>query len=86
MLEEQGKRVGRQLVRRSFCQLIPAEEEAVRRIGGGRRQFAGRGRLSNFSSCDAITAQTEGKRLLLDRPANPTPAEQTRRISLQKGH
>lgn len=32
MLEEQGKRVGRQLVRRSFCQLIPAEE-AVRRIG-----------------------------------------------------
>ena len=32
MLEEEGKRVGRQLVRRSFCQLIPAEE-AVRRIG-----------------------------------------------------
>ena len=29
---EKGKRVGRQLVRRSFCQLIPAEE-AVRRIG-----------------------------------------------------
>ena len=73
-------------MRRSFCQLIPAEEEAVRRIGGGRRQFAGRGRLSNFSSCDAITAQIGEKRLLLDRPANPTTEEQARRIGLQSGH
>ena len=32
-MEEQGKRVGRQLVRRSFCQLIPAEEAVRRRIG-----------------------------------------------------
>ena len=63
----EGKRRAAAGAPRSFCrQLIPAEEEEARcvRRPGGRRQFAGRGRLANFSSAviaaAATSAETEG--------------------------